>query len=127
MVRACQRARWHALHRVGELVLSIASRRLIDRKPWDMANPKFKKLYNSKRWKILQAQQLQDYPLCAMCLLDNRVTAAQVADHITPHRGNVDLCWHHHSKTKQEIECRGFSGRVDVNGRPIDPDHPANQ
>ena len=38
-----------------------------------MANPEFKKLYNSKRWKIRHTQQLQEYPLCAMCLLEHKV------------------------------------------------------
>src|SRR5262245_60712031 len=105
-------------------------------KPWDMAKPELKKLYNSKRWKIRQAQQLQEHPLCAMCLLDNRVTAARVADHVTPHRGNVELfydgvlqslCLTHHNRTKQQIEQRGFHSHVDVTGKPIDENHPANR
>ena len=69
-----------------------------------------------------------------MCLLEHRVTAAQVADHVTPHEGDTELfyygtlqslCFHHHNQTKKHIEQRGFHNVVDVNGKPIDPNHPA--
>jgi hypothetical protein len=33
-------------------------------------------------------------PLCAMCLTEGRTTAATVADHVTPHRGDPELFWH---------------------------------
>jgi 5-methylcytosine-specific restriction enzyme A len=29
-----------------------------------------------------------------MCLAEGRTTAATVADHVTPHRGGLDLFWH---------------------------------
>ena len=53
-------------------------------------------------------------PLCVMCTAQGRVTAAQVVDHITPHKGNEELFWDesnwqslcatHHSSDKQLIE-----------------------
>ena len=91
--------------------------------------------YNSKRWKVRRKQQLQQYPLCALCLQDNRITAAQVADHVTPHQVDYDLffdgplqslCQHCHNNFKQRIEARGHSNAVDVDGRPIDPNHPSH-
>jgi 5-methylcytosine-specific restriction protein A len=92
--------------------------------------------YGTKRWQIRRSQQLRDHPLCALCLEQHRVTAATVADHITPHRGDYNLFWHGplqslcencHSRFKQHVEIRGYSNAVDVHGRPIDPNHPANK
>jgi hypothetical protein len=57
-----------------------------------------------------------------MCLTQGKVTAATVADHITPHKGDYELFWHgplqslcafHHNKTKQRIERKG-SKAIDV-------------
>lgn len=72
-----------------------------------------------------------------------KVTAATVADHITPHKGDYELFWHgplqslcafHHNKTKQRIERKGskaidveYSNACDVHGKPIDPRHPSNK
>jgi 5-methylcytosine-specific restriction endonuclease McrA len=91
--------------------------------------------YNHKRWLIRRLQQLQSHPLCALCLAQGTVTAATVADHVTPHRGDYDLFWygplqslckHHHNKVKQSIEERGYDNSCDVDGRPLDPNHPSN-
>ena len=77
-----------------------------------------------------------------MCMAQGRVTAATVADHIVPHKGNYELFWNgelqslcafHHNKTKQRIERGGnskvvdveYSSACDVNGKPIDPNHPS--
>ena len=92
--------------------------------------------YGTKRWQIRRAQQLRDHPLCVLCLEQHRVTAATVADHITPHKGDYNLFWHgelqslcamHHNTSKKHIEDRGYHNAVDVNGAPIDPMHPANK
>jgi 5-methylcytosine-specific restriction enzyme A len=100
------------------------------------------RLYNNRRWRLKHTQQLQQQPLCVMCLANGRVTAATIADHIQPHNGDLNLFWHgelqslctfHHNKTKQRIERKGskvidveYSSACDVNGRPIDPNHPSN-
>ena len=36
---------------------------------------------------------LTDQPLCAMCLSQDVVTAADTVDHIKPHKGDADLFW----------------------------------
>jgi hypothetical protein len=91
--------------------------------------------YGTKRWQIRRKQQLQQQPLFALCLQEHRVTAATVADHVTPHKGDYNLFWHgelqslctaHHNMTKKHIEHRGYSNAVDVDGRPIDPNHPSH-
>src|SRR5262245_42233939 len=91
------------------------------------------KLYNSKRWKQRRKQQLQTQPLCAMCQASGRITAASVADHIIPHRGDErlfyygalqSLCETHHNQTKKQQETLGYSREIGLDGWPIDPNHP---
>ena len=74
--------------------------------------------------------------MCALCLAQNVVTSATVADHVIPHRGDEKLFWWGklqslcqscHSKTKQQAERIGFSTAVGPDGYPTDPLHPANQ
>jgi 5-methylcytosine-specific restriction protein A len=71
------------------------------------------KLYNNRRWHLRRKQQLQAHPLCVMCADAGRVTAATVADHITPHDGDLDLFWYGalqslcdpcHNSLKQRVE-----------------------
>lgn len=43
------------------------------------------------RWQMRRLAQLRAYPLCRYCERQGRVTAATVADHIIPHRGDPSL------------------------------------
>jgi 5-methylcytosine-specific restriction protein A len=47
----------------------------------------------SNRWLRARARWLAEHPLCARCLREVRVTAANVVDHIIPHRGDQVLFW----------------------------------
>ena len=94
-----------------------------------------RRLYWTQRWRRKAARQLLLEPLCRTCKAAGRVTAASVADHIVPHRGDVEafwsnelaaLCQHCHSQTKQREERRGHSDALDADGWPSDPRHPAN-
>lgn len=69
--------------------------------------------YWTAEWRRIAKQQLDDEPLCAMCLAEGTVTAAGVCDHVEPHRGDPvkfwhgrrqSLCAHHHSSVKQREE-----------------------
>jgi 5-methylcytosine-specific restriction protein A len=60
--------------------------------------------------------QLRCEPLCRMCVAEDQVTPATVADHVIPHRGDYALFWngelqslcgHHHNSAKQREEARG--------------------
>lgn len=92
--------------------------------------------YKTAAWKALRQYHLQGEPLCRMCSAEGLVTAATVCDHITPHRGNLDLffdpgnlqslCAHHHNADKQDEERLGYSQRIGTDGWPIDPRHPTN-
>lgn len=95
----------------------------------------YRKLYNSAAWQRLRAHHLAINPLCVMCRREGRTTMATVADHRTPHKGdlrlffdplNLDgLCQEHHSADKQQIEKRGYSTRIGPDGFPTDENHPA--
>jgi hypothetical protein len=61
----------------------------------------------------------------------------RVADHIVPHYGEYEAFWHGplqslcyrcHDSTKQKIDASNRPIRyvVDVNGKPLDPNHPSN-
>jgi 5-methylcytosine-specific restriction protein A len=43
-----------------------------------------------KRWRKRARYQLQVEPLCRMCASEGRLTAASVADHVIPHRGDIN-------------------------------------
>lgn len=75
--------------------------------------------YNTARWRRRRKVQLRAEPFCAMCLDQLGVyTAASVADHIEPHKGDPvkfwegklqSLCKPHHDRHKKLIEA----------GRPV--------
>jgi 5-methylcytosine-specific restriction protein A len=92
-------------------------------------------LYGTQRWRRKAARQLLLEPLCRTCQAKGRVTAASVADHIVPHRGDVEAFWSNelqslckwcHDVVKQREEARGHSDALDGDGWPVDPRHPAN-
>lgn len=96
----------------------------------------FAHLYNTRAWRHRRARQLFDQPLCVMCLARGMTTAATVADHVTPHRGDEELffegplqslCKSDHDSTKKMEESKGFSIEVGLDGWPIDTKHPVNR
>ena len=73
----------------------------------------YRRLYKTSRWQAIRRAQLAEFPLCCMCIEREIVTAAEVVDHVVPHRGDEDLFWSgpfqslckpHHDSTKQRIE-----------------------
>jgi 5-methylcytosine-specific restriction enzyme A len=98
---------------------------------------KWANLYQLTSWKKLRASHLRRNPLCAMCLESGVPNPGRVADHITPHRGDLTLffnpanlqtlCTTHHNADKQRMEVRGFNSGTDESGTPTDPNHPWNR
>lgn len=102
------------------------------------------RIYNS-RWDKARLSFLKSHPLCVMCHRQGRAVAAEVVDHIKPHRlkeainaGSQEeiakaqklfwdkanwqpLCKQHHDSTKQREEKRGHIIGCDENGLPLDP------
>lgn len=89
-------------------------------------------LYDAK-WRAARAAFLRRNPLCAMCQAHGRLTAAEVVDHIVPHRGDRAVFWDmanwqplcklHHDAAKQAEEKSGTIRGCDDAGNPIDPRH----
>ena len=85
--------------------------------------------YSTAAWRARRKALLVAEPLCRMCAARGIVTAATVADHIEPHRGDYSKFWHGalqplcascHSGAKAEQEHRGALRGCDVNGEPLD-------
>ena len=65
-------------------------------------------------WRKESAVFKASHPLCVMCLREGRTAAAEVVDHIVPHRGDMALFWDrsnwqalcapHHNREKQRQE-----------------------
>jgi len=89
------------------------------------------RLDDSIRWKVLRREQLASNPLCAFCQAQGLITAASVADHVIPHRNNLELffspgnlqslCKHCHDSHKQRLEKSGRVIGAAINGDPINP------
>lgn len=78
-------------------------------RPW-------RRWYNSAEWRARRAAQLAAEPLCRRCAERGVTKAAELADHVEPHRGDPNLfwfgalqslCWSCHSGAKQREERAG--------------------
>lgn len=93
----------------------------------------YRRLYKLAAWGRLRLSQLEAEPLCRFCAAKGRTTAATVADHVIPHRGDralffdpsnlQSLCTPCHDRDKQRLE-RSSSKGADLRGLPSDPSHP---
>ena len=79
-----------------------------------------RRLYWTARWRKLAKAHLDQHPLCVMCEAECSVVPATVCDHVTPHRGDVDLFWsgpfqglckthHDGAKQREERALKGFN------------------
>jgi 5-methylcytosine-specific restriction endonuclease McrA len=110
-----------------------------DRDALRRANSPHRKLYDLAIWRGrngLRQQQLARQPLCERCLSQGKTTPATTVNHRKPHKGDWSLfidpanhesaCKEHHDSTIKAEENRGYTIGTDVNGRPVDPNHPWN-
>jgi 5-methylcytosine-specific restriction enzyme A len=100
-------------------------------------------VYYDARWRKARLRFLEAHPLCTECKRHNYLVAATEVDHIIEHRGDHKLFWdetnwqplctmHHSQKTMHAIRetARGrpvLQRGCDVNGIPLNPNHPWNQ
>lgn len=113
--------------------------RQFQRREYDRARSKadHRRWYKQARWRHKAKAQLAEEPFCQMCeaLSPPKVTAADIADHVVPHRGDYQLFWFGklqslcspcHDGPKQAEERRGFVQALGDDGWPADPRHPFN-
>jgi len=93
--------------------------------------PAWANWYGLARWKKLRRRHLSKDPLCLYCKKEGLITAANVVDHVTPHRGDPALFWsednlqslckRHHDSDKQRFEKTGRIKKViGPDGWPIE-------
>lgn len=85
------------------------------------------------RWQRYRLTYLRSHALCVMHAELGQVVAAEVVDHITPHKGDHKLFWdpknhqalckHCHDAHKQRLEKSGVLPGCNVSGIPLDPNH----
>lgn len=96
-----------------------------------------RRMYDTVRWRKEAKRFLSKNPRCVLCLRTDIYTRATIVDHITPHKGDPVLFWDQsnwqpvcascHSGHKRLQELHGYSQVVDVNGFPVDKEHPWNK
>jgi 5-methylcytosine-specific restriction protein A len=95
--------------------------------------PEVHRWYQRAAWKKRARHQLERFPLCQQCLRENKITAAEVVDHLERVSGNINtfwtspiqsLCRAHHDSWKQGIEARGYDDTIGSDGFPVDRAHP---
>lgn len=88
----------------------------------------WRRLYKTTRWQRIREAQLRAHPLCQMCEIQGRLTAATVCDHVTPHRGNEQafyagpfssLCKPCHDRHAQRRDRGGDIRLTGLDGWPI--------
>lgn len=97
----------------------IMKRKKQSAKDYNRSRPALHDFYHTTAWATLRAAYRSDHPLCEMCLKENRVTEADVVDHIVEIAdGGEPLAWDnlqslchacHNRKTRQEREKRKTS------------------
>ena len=93
----------------------------------------YKRLYWTRRWRVMRASQLAAQPLCCFCKQRGLIVEAGVVDHIKPHKGDESLffapenlqslCKPCHDGAKAEAESRGFVRGCGLDGLPLDQRH----
>jgi 5-methylcytosine-specific restriction enzyme A len=97
--------------------------------PWNPEKP-----YANVRWRKESKAFLSHDPLCRDCAKRGRDVPATIVDHIIPHHGDYVLFWDQgnwqglcatcHSSGKQRFEKSGRVMGCDLDGLPLDINHP---
>ena len=92
-----------------------------------MAKSRYANWYADRRWRARRANQLRREPLCWYCQKRGIYKAADVADHVEPHRGDrakfwkgalQSLCHDCHSSEKQREDMGLQPKGCDLDGWP---------
>lgn len=90
--------------------------------------------YKSQPWRKARARHLRFNPTCAIQGCRNKAT---IVDHIVSRRADPrreldpsnfqSLCFTHHNQITKAYDSGSLAGACDVDGNPLDPNHPWNQ
>lgn len=90
-------------------------------------------LYKTAQWQRLRRNQLTLQPLCQISLSLGEIVAADVVDHIRPHKGNIELfydptnlqslCKHMHDTICQQMELGTYKQAIGLDGWHQDNDY----
>lgn len=93
-----------------------------------------RKVYLTRRWRLLRAEQLRLFPLCRYCEQLGRLVPADTVDHIVPHHGDDALMWDPlnlqslcqtcHNSAAAMKDMHGYVPGAGLDGEPLDPSHP---
>lgn len=79
-------------------------------KPKDKGG-KWRRLYNSARWRATRRGWLANHPLCAQCDRNGVTRPGDQMDHIVPHNGDLSLFWDSDNWQTLCAECHGAKTR----------------
>lgn len=68
----------------------------------------WKKLYNCARWRNGRLRFLEKNPLCVICLAEDKITEANIVDHIKQHRGDEKLFYSESNWQSLCVKCHGL-------------------
>jgi len=100
-----------------------------------------RRIYDTTQWRKLRARKLKTNPLCEPCMKRGKLTPANTVDHnvaveaggpaFPPLDGLTSMCPSCHNlktnaKDRPDRKGRGLVRGCDLNGNPLDPDHPWN-
>lgn len=102
--------------------------------PSPTQNRPWRAWYSERAWFKLRSHQLKLEPSCRFCRQAGVYSAAEIVDHVQPHKGKRELffapanlqslCKRCHDSTKQQAEKRGYDTRIGLDGLPVDRNHP---
>lgn len=73
----------------------------------------------TSRWDAASRGHRHHHPLCTYCALVDEVKAADLTDHLYPHRGDQDVFWNRAYWVSSCNDCHnGFKQSIERKGRP---------
>lgn len=81
------------------------------------ANTDHHKLYDTQAWRRLSKRVLREDPVCPLCLMEGRMTAATETDHIIAHKGDKALFYDRANLVGFCKQCHARKTAAERNGK----------
>jgi len=69
-----------------------------------------------RRWQRYRLSYLKANPLCVKCIEQTKAIAAEVVDHIIPHKGDHDLFWDKNNHQPLCTPCHNYKTATEDGG-----------